>query len=171
MKKLLVVLFAVAFSAAVGFAQDNDDDVVRWRSIVGVITTPGVNNPVAGINAGATAWTTRAAAPVSTSRPDLLPLRSKGWSSTERTPPERRDLFSEVVGTLVCGAGSTTQIVLDTTPISSERARRCAFLWPPFRGTDNLRQSPLPGAHRGASRCGRRWIGTGVERFIGDDGK
>jgi len=51
MKKLLVVLFAVAFSAAAGLAQDNDDDVVRWKSIVGVITTPGVNNPVAGINA------------------------------------------------------------------------------------------------------------------------
>ena len=52
MKKMLAVLFAVVFSAAVGLAHDNDDDVVRWRSIVGVITTPGVNNPVAGINAG-----------------------------------------------------------------------------------------------------------------------
>ena len=58
MKKMLAVLFAVVFSAAVGLAHDNDEDVVRWRSIVGVITTPGVNNPVAGINAGATAWTT-----------------------------------------------------------------------------------------------------------------
>src|SRR5258708_9212290 len=57
MKKLLplVLLLAPAFL----FAHDADDSIVQWNRIVGVITAPNVDNPVAGISAGTLPWTTR----------------------------------------------------------------------------------------------------------------
>jgi hypothetical protein len=171
MKKLLVVLFAVAFSAAAGLAHDNDDDVVRWRSIVGVITTPGVNNPVAGINAGATAWTTRggrASVNLATGFTsfEVEGLVINGTNSTGTPGP-----ITEVEGTLVCGAGSTTQIILDTTPVSLSVHGDARFFGH-LSGVPTTCANPLflvrIAAPAGAAG---RWIGTGVERFIGDDGK
>ena len=47
---------AIAISLAATAAHADDDGIVRWKNIVGVITAPGVNNPVAGINAGAGPW-------------------------------------------------------------------------------------------------------------------
>src|SRR5207302_7393418 len=39
------------------FAQT--DTIVRWRGMEGVITAPGVDNPVGQIHSGAGPWTTR----------------------------------------------------------------------------------------------------------------
>ena len=58
MKKTLLGVLTLLCATSV-FAFDNDDSVVRWRSIVGVITAPGVDNPVAGIRAGAGPWSVR----------------------------------------------------------------------------------------------------------------
>ena len=55
MKKTLLGVLTLLCATSV-FAFDNDDSIVRWRSIVGVITAPGVDNPVAGIRAGAGPW-------------------------------------------------------------------------------------------------------------------
>jgi hypothetical protein len=171
MKKMLVVLFAVMFSAAATLAFDDDDSVVRWRSIVGVITTPGVNNPVAGLNAGATAWTTRSGrASVNLltgfTSFEVEGLVINGTNSTGTPGP-----ISAVVGTLVCGAGSTTQIILDTTPVSLN-AHGDARFFGHLSGVPTSCANPLflirIAAPAGAAG---RWIATGVERFIGEDGK
>ena len=42
---------ALLMAPAIVLAQESFDSVVQWSHIVGVITAPGVNNPVAGINA------------------------------------------------------------------------------------------------------------------------
>src|SRR5260221_13995129 len=66
MKTLCLTIFALSASA---FAQNNT--VVRWRQIVGVITSPGVDSPVGGvpdasgnptnpIHSGPLPWTTKA---------------------------------------------------------------------------------------------------------------
>src|SRR5258708_12652985 len=65
MKTLCLTILALSASA---FAQNNT--VVRWRQIVGVITAPGVDSPVGGvpdasgnptnpIHSGTLPWTTR----------------------------------------------------------------------------------------------------------------
>ena len=54
MKLYSVVLLVL--SAAASFAQDAS--VVRWQKINGVITAPGINNPVGGIASGGLPWTT-----------------------------------------------------------------------------------------------------------------
>ena len=51
MNKFLTLALLMAPSALL--AQQADDSVVQWERIVGVITAPGIDNPVAGIKAGA----------------------------------------------------------------------------------------------------------------------
>ena len=171
MKKMLVVLFAVACFAAAGFAHDSDDDVVRWRSIAGVITTPGVNSPVAGVNAGATAWTTRAGRASVNLATGFTSFEVEGLVINGGNSSGTPGAITEVVGTLVCGAGSTTQIILDTTPVSLNVHGDARFFGH-FSGVPATCVNPLflvrIAAPAGAAG---RWIGTGVERFIGDDGK
>src|SRR5690349_24826653 len=58
MKKMLASL-AVLCSATAAFAHHHDDTVVRWRSIVGVITALNVDNPVGNISSGTFAWQAR----------------------------------------------------------------------------------------------------------------
>ena len=59
MKKVCAMLFLLLL-ASVSFAQNADDAVVHWKSIVGVITAQGVNNPVSpNINSGTFAWSVR----------------------------------------------------------------------------------------------------------------
>jgi len=53
MKNAVKVMLPLFFAAA-SFAQNN----ATWLRIVGVITAPGVQNPVAGIPSGGLPWTT-----------------------------------------------------------------------------------------------------------------
>ena len=57
MKKFLVALLPITLSAAAAFGLEKDNATVSWKSIVGVITAPGVDNPVGTIHAGAGPWT------------------------------------------------------------------------------------------------------------------
>src|ERR1043166_7771963 len=59
MKRIFAVLLPFALCASAAFAFDDDDSVVRWRTIVGVITSQGVDSPVGNIHSGATAWSAR----------------------------------------------------------------------------------------------------------------
>src|SRR6202043_1569608 len=52
-----ILSLALLLAPAALFAQQADDSVVQWERIVGVITAPNVDNPVAGIKAGAGPWT------------------------------------------------------------------------------------------------------------------
>ena len=104
---LLVILFASASLASA------DDTVVRWRQIVGVITAPNVDNPVATtlspspIHSGTLPWTTkggRASVNLSTGAVsfdvDGLVLNGGDFSGTLPSG------FPKIVGTLVCNAGT-----------------------------------------------------------------
>src|SRR5260370_33209859 len=63
MKNALLMLLVILFASA-SFARA-DDTVIRWRQIVGVITAPNVDNPVATtlspspIHSGTLPWTTK----------------------------------------------------------------------------------------------------------------
>jgi hypothetical protein len=123
-KKLYVTLLLGLSASA--FAQNNT--VVRWRQIVGVITAPGMDNPVAGITdangnttnpiqSGTLPWTTRGGS----ARINLMPgegafdvegLVLNGGSGTGTPGP-----INSVVGTLVCNPGNANQAILDTPAV------------------------------------------------------
>jgi len=171
MKKVLAVLLPVTLCAAAVFASFSDEQVVRWSGIVGVITSPGVNAPVAGIASGATAWSVRnGRARVSLSdgatffEVDGLVINSGNATGTPGA-------ITAVTGTLVCNAGATTQTVLDTAAVSLS-AQGDAHFSGRIEGVPGTCGNPLflirIAAPAGAAG---RWIATGTERFINDDGR
>ncbi len=109
-----VCLLSLMLSAG-AFAQSNT--VVRWRGIEGVITAPGVDNPVGQIHSGAGPWTAQSGS----ARIDLTSGNGSfdveglvlNGGNTSGTP----GAVTTVMGTLVCNPGSpagTTETAIDT---------------------------------------------------------
>ena len=170
MKKVLAVLLPLTLFAATAFGFDLDDSVVRWNSIAGVITAPAVDNPVAGIRAGAGPWSVRSGH----ARVNLLDgstffevegLVLNGSNSSGTPGP-----VTLVNGTLVCNPNTASQAILDTTGVSLNVHGNASFAGR-ISGIPAACSNPLflirIAAPAGAAG---RWIATGTQRFIGDDG-
>src|SRR5215471_485436 len=100
--KFAASLILAAAAALPSFAADT---VVRWQKVVGVITAPNVDNPVAGISSGTLPWTTRGGSArinltTGMGSFDVEGLVLNGGSATGTTGP-----ITSVVGTLVCNPG------------------------------------------------------------------
>lgn len=165
MKNVLLILLAALFVSA-SFAQTQN--TVHWRTVVGVITAPNVDNPVAGsIHSGTSPWTTRAgSASVNLSTGavtfNVEGLVLNGGNFTGALPPN----FPNVVGTLVCNPGSTTgaqpQAILDTAQVSINQQGDADFSGnlvgiPPAQCVNPLFLIRVPAA-------GGRWIANGAVR-------
>jgi hypothetical protein len=169
MKKVLalVVLLPLLFGAAAVLALELGESV-RWNGIVGVITAPGVDNPVSGIHAGAGPWSVRsgrARVNLATGAMffDVDGLVLNGGNATGTPGP-----VSAVVGTLVCNPGATP-VILDSAPVALN-GHGDAQLAGQISGIPSTCNNPLflirisaPAAAAG------RWIATGTERVISDD--
>jgi hypothetical protein len=163
MRKTSVLLVVLLFASA-SFAGD-EDAVVRWKTIVGVITAPLVNNPVAGILSGLFPWrATGGKARVNLANGDVgfkvegLVLVGTNFSGT------RGDL-TEVKGTLVCNPGTNAQAVIDTATVPFSTQGDAEFV-------GNLGSVPTPCANPlflVRLPANNRWIATGAVRVIGDE--
>jgi hypothetical protein len=166
MSKMIAGLLSLAF-AAPALASHYADPIVRWRSIVGVITAQGVNNPVNDINSGTFAWSARngwARVNLRTGAAafavDGLVINGTAFSGTPGP-------VTQVEGTLVCNAGKAAgEATLDTAPVALN-ARGDAD----FSGGIGVVPSPCdnplflirivnPAGALGA------WIATGADRTI-----
>ena len=154
MKKILSLALLLAPAAL--FAQQADDSVVQWERIVGVITAPNVDNPVAGIKAGAGPWTTRDGH----ARIDLLSGRASfdveglvlvGGNSSGTPGP-----VTTLNGTLVCNAGTGNQANHRHGGSQTEFRGQCALPWTTRRFAGGVRQSAVSGPHRTQLARGRR---------------
>jgi len=167
MKKMLA-LFVVLCCAVGAFAQDNDDAVVRWKTIVGNITVSN-NDAVGGINPGTTPWSTlggRARVNLSTGHVsfDVEGLVLNGGNATGT-----RAAVTQVEGSLICDAGAQDQTIFTAAPVSLSAQGNADFsgTFGAIPGTCNnplflIRIGPnLPGANQ-------RWIATGAVRSFGD---
>jgi hypothetical protein len=168
MKKMLA-LFVVLCCAVGAFAQDNDDAVVRWKTIVGNITVSH-NDAVGGINPGTTPWSTlggRASVNLSTGHVsfDVDGLVLNGGNATG-TPGG----VTQVEGSLICDAGAKGQTIFTTksVPLNAQGNADFSGTFNTIPGTCNnplflIRIGPnLPGANQ-------RWIATGAVRTsVGD---
>lgn len=164
-----ILSLALLLAPVATFAQQSEDSIVQWQGIVGVITAPNVDNPVAGIKAGAGPWTVRSGH----ARVDLLTGRANfdveglvlvGGNATGTPGP-----VSTLNGTLVCNAGAGNQEVINTAEV-----RLSAEGDAHFRGQlDSLPSaclSPLFLVRIGSSlpAAAGRWLGTGAVRTFGD---
>jgi len=182
MKKVLAVLLALAFCASAVFALDNDDAVVRWKSIAGVTagvrTAPpdGIGNPVGNLPSGNFPWSIRsghASVNLSTGATSFevegLVINGSIFSGTPGP-------VIAVRGTLVCNANFQVQAVLDTTPVPLNVHGDAQFSGhiqniPASCGNPLFLVRVATVATPGAGQEVDRWIATGIGRFIGDDGK
>jgi hypothetical protein len=170
MKKMLTVMLTLMFASSV-FAFDLDDSIVRWRNIVGVVTAPGADNPVGTIHAGAGPWTVRSGRASVNLSTGGASFEVEGLTLNGRNSAGTPGPVSAVVGTLVCNAGTQTVAILDTTSVTINVHGDAEF-------SGLLQNIPVTCANplflvRIAAPAGAagRWIGTGTERFIGDDEK
>lgn len=116
MKKVCLLTLALCAGA---FAQT--DTVVRWRGIEGVITAPGVDNPVGQIHSGAGPWTTRngnARINLDTGEGsfEVEGLVLNGGNASGTPGP-----VTAVVGTVVCNPGSpsgSAEVAFDTPSVT-----------------------------------------------------
>ena len=118
--KFIASLVLVAASALPSFAADT---VVRWQKVVGVITAPNVDNPVAGISSGTLPWTARGGdarinLTTGVGSFDVEGLVLNGGNASGTTGP-----ITSVVGTLVCNPGGDlangpAQVTVDTPAVT-----------------------------------------------------
>src|SRR5262245_38172416 len=169
MKKVLVLvaLIPLLFDAASAAALDFGESV-RWNGIVGVITAPGVDNPVSGIHAGAGPWSVRsgrARVNLATGATffDVDGLVLNGGNATGTPGP-----VTAVIGTLVCNPGASP-VILDSAPVALNVHGDAQFAGL-ISGVPSTCNNPLfliriaaPAAAAG------RWIATGSERVINDE--
>ena len=167
MKKVLAAVLPLLVGASAVLALDLGESV-RWNGIAGVITAPGVDNPVSGIHAGAGPWTVRSGrARVNLANGatffDVDGLVLNGGNSTGTPGP-----VTAVVGTLVCNPGAVP-VILDSAPVALNVHGDAQFAGQ-ISGVPSTCNNPLfliriaaPAAAAG------RWIATGTERFINDE--
>ena len=166
MKTIFAVLLLLAF-ASTSYASDGDQ-TVRWQSIKGVITAPGIDNPVAGISAGTLPWTTqdgRASVNLATGAASF----EVTWLVLNGGPSGTTGPVQQVTGTLVCNPGARNQAVLDTPAVSLSQQGNAYF-------NGNIGTVPAPCdnplfliriANLGAASG--RWIATGAVRSFKRD--
>jgi hypothetical protein len=163
MRKASLVLVLLLFASA-SFAGD-EDAVVRWKTIVGVITAPSVNNPVAGIPSGLFPWrATGGKARVNLANGHVA-FKVEGLVLVGTNFTGTRGDLTEVKGTLVCNPGTNTQAVIDTATVPFSLQGNAEFVGnlgsiPPTPCANPLFLVRLPAG---------RWIATGAVRVIGDE--
>jgi len=171
MKKLLPL--ALLLAPAFLFAHDADDSIVQWNRIVGVITAPNVDNPVAGISAGTLPWTTRqgsAHVNLATGEAsfDVEGLVLIGGNATGTAGP-----VNKVTGTLVCNPGTNAQAVRNSAEVRLSPQGNAHFRGE-IRGIPGTCGDPLFLVRIGPSfpvpGAVGRWLATGAERSVGDAG-
>lgn len=160
------------------------ESVVSWRSIAGVITAPGVDNPVAvvtdnqhnvlsQIHSGTLPWVAR----TGTARVNLTTgdaqFTVRGLVLIGGNAGGTAGPINQVIGTLVCNPGSNDinqpQAILDTPPVALSAAGNANFygeLTAPVPDPCDsplflIRIGPAFGAFTG------RWLATGVEPSAG----
>jgi hypothetical protein len=186
MNKMWAVLLLLVLCASAVFALDNDDVVVRWTSIAGVLAggntkfPDGIGNPVGNLRSGNFPWSIRggrASVNLATGATsfEVEGLVINGSPFTGTSGP-----VNAVRGTLVCNAsfnpGAPPQVNLNTTAVSLNVHGDAHFSgyiqnipasceYPLF--LVRVATVTTPGAESEVDR----WIATAIGRFIGDDGK
>lgn len=163
---------ALVLAPAIVLAQEPYDSDVQWNQLVGVITAPAVNNPVAGINAGAGPWSVHdghARVNLTTGEANFevhgLVLNGTNSSGTPGT-------IATVTGTLVCNAGTTDQVILNTAEVKLTQQGDAHFRGEISR-IPALCANPLFLVRIGPSfpvaGAVGRWIATGAIRTVESD--
>jgi hypothetical protein len=188
----LVLLCGGGLTAAA--EHDNYGQVITWRNIVGVITAPGVDNPVAvianqteelvegppvtlppsgQISSGTLPWVTRSGS----ARVDLtsghVQFNVNGLVLIGGNGSGTAGSVDQVIGTLVCNPGSTDasqlQAIVDTPPVALSTLGNARFSGQLTGDVPFPCSNPLFLIRVGPDlgEFAGLWIATGVEPSLG----
>jgi hypothetical protein len=171
MNKLLAVLLPLTLFATSAFGLNQDSSNVRWNSIVGVITAPGIDNPVATIHGGAGPWSVRSGRAHVNLSNGLTTFDVDGLVLNGGTSSGTPGAITAVKGTLVCSSGGAEPTILDTASVPLS-VHGDAHFSGQIAGVPAACDNPLF-LIRIVSPAGAagRWIATGTERFSDDDAR
>ena len=166
---------AIAISLAATAAHADDDGIVRWKNIVGVIAEKNVSNMVANIDSGSFAWSARSGH----ARVDLMTghaaFEVEGLSINGAQFSGTPGPITDVMGTLVCNAMDATQNTLGTSMTANTasvplNAQGDAEFFGQISNIPQPCNNPLFLLRIATQATGAvgRWIATGTERTIGD---
>ena len=169
--KRLCVMLGLAFAASSATAQAQDQSIVHWHDIVGVITAQGVNNPVsAHINSGTFAWTTSGGSASVNLASGKTSFNVQGLVINGTQFSGTPGPVTAVTGTLVCNPGDQNQELALDTPVVPLNARGNAGFAGRINSIPGLCSNPLflvriaiPAGAAGA------WIATGAVPTAGAD--
>jgi hypothetical protein len=164
--------------------RDNNDSVVSWRNIAGVITAPSVDNPVAvvtdsrqnvvrQIHSGTLPWVARTGAAQVNLTTGEVQFSVKGLVLIGGNASGTAGPINQVTGTLVCNPGSSDvnrpQAILDTAPVALSAAGNANFHGELTDPVPSPCDSPLFLIRIGPAFGGfaGRWLATGVEPYAG----
>jgi len=162
---------ALLLAPALVLAQESFDSV-QWNQLVGVITAPGINNPVGGINAGAGPWSVheghaRVSLTTGQASFEVHGLVLNGSNSSGTPGP-----VGTVTGTLVCNAGTADQVIRDTAEVRLTQQGDAHFRGE-IAGIPALCANPLflvrIGPSFPAAGAVGRWLATGAVRTVDAD--
>jgi len=169
MKKLLLLAF---LAPAVVFAHDADDALVSWRQIVGVITAPNVDNPVAGISAGTLPWSTREGHAHLNPQTGEISFEVRGLVLNGGNASGTTGPIRTVTGTVVCSPGTNGQVVLNTAEVNLSSQGNAHFNGQ-IDGLSVACANPLFLVRIGPSfpvpGAVGRWLATGAVRVSGSE--
>ena len=117
-----VCLLSLALCAG-AFAQT--DTVVRWRGIEGVITAPGIDNPVGQIHSGAGPWTTKSGSARINLDTGEGSFEVEGLVLNGGNASGTPGQVASVIGTFVCNPGNalgSPETAIDTPAVSLSAA-------------------------------------------------
>ena len=163
----------------------NDNSVVRWKSIKGVITAPDVDNPVGvvttqngnvlvlvnpGISAGTTPWTTTQGSASVNLQTGAASFEVEGLVLNGGNNSGTPGHVDQVEGSLICNTGTDSEAILTTSPVPLSSTGDAEFSGsigtvpsPCANPVFLIRIGPdLPAANE-------RWIATGAVRVMGDE--
>ena len=170
MKRFLPL--ALVLAPTMLFAEQPDEAVVQWKQVVGVITAPNINNPVAGIASGTGPWSVteghaRVNLVTGQASFEVHGLVLNGSNSSGTPGP-----VNSVTGTLVCNPGEASQVVLDTQEIRLSAEGDVRFRGE-VSGIPGVCANPAFRVRIGPSFPVRgavgRWLATGAVRSSGEN--
>jgi len=184
MKKASVLVIALLCGARALAAGHDSSSVVNWRNIVGVISAPGVDNPVAvttddrgnvlaKVSSGTLPWVTRTGSASVDLVSGAVEFSVSGLVLIGGNASGTAGPINQVTGTLVCNPGSTDlnqpQAILDTPPVALSALGNAYFSGELTTSVPTPCDSPLFLIRIGPAfgPFAGRWLATGVEPRVG----
>jgi hypothetical protein len=152
---VLPLLFTIPSFAA-------EDTLMAWNRVVGLITSPGVSNPIAGIPSDIVPWTTSGGFVIVDSATNKVMFSVEGLEPVGGESSGTTGTVTSVFGSLVCNVGKPNEAYVQTTQVPLDALGNAHYfgLLGPIPSPCN---NPLFQIIAWPERV---WIATGAGRFV-----